>query len=184
MQLGAPEIAGHRIRSESLQSNYAGIGPLKPVLQEQAGSMPWPSETSSKPTDDTGVKAQPVVESSKRFPKGGQHVIMQKHAEIRVFDATVHLPRNSGRSSCSFYTTRQLSLWTIPRGMSLPPRKTLSPKSWRGRKARKVTVWQGFELNLESASVSRKRMKCTGTFGRMGNSQEEENRGAREDPVT
>ena len=146
--------------------------------------MPWPSETSSKPTDDTGVKAQPVVESSKRFPKGGQHVIMQKHAEIRVFDATVHLPRNSGRSSCSFYTTRQLSLWTIPRGMSLPPRKTLSPKSWRGRKARKVTVWQGLELNLERVSVSRKRMKCTGTFGRMGNSQEEENRGAREDPVT
>ena len=179
MQLAAPEIAGHCTCRGSLQSNYAETGPLKPGLQQQAGSMPWPA--GSKPTDDICVKAQPVVERSKRFLKWGQHVIMQKHAETWASDATVHLPRTGGRSSCSFYTTRQLPLWTTPRGISLPPQKRLSPKSWRGKAARKAIARQGFELHAEWLSGSRKWMKCT---GRMGNSQEEENRGVREDPLT
>lgn len=128
-------------------------------------------------------KAQPVVERSKRFPKWGQHVILQKHTEIWASDATVHLPRNSGKRSCSFYTTGQLPFWTTPQEMSLPPQKRLSLKSWRRKAARKAIVWQGFELNAEWLSGSRKWTKCTGTFKRMGNSQEEEKRGVREDPL-
>lgn len=68
--------------------------------------------------------------------------------------------------------------------MSLPPQKILSPKSWRGSKTRKVIAWQGFELNLACVSVARNWKKCTGTFGKVGNSQEEQNRGVREDHVT
>lgn len=122
------------------------------------------------------------MERSKSFLNWRQHVIMQKHAEIQVFDATVHLPRNSGRRSCSFYPTRQPSLWAIPRRMSLPPQKRLTPKRLNKERGRKATVWQGFELNLEWVSVVRKWMKCTRTIGRMGNSQEE-NKSIREDPV-
>lgn len=79
MQLVAPETAGGCTGSEALQSNDAGLGPLKPVLQEPAGSVPWPPESSSKPKDDICVKALPVVQRSRRFLKRAAC----RHAETR-----------------------------------------------------------------------------------------------------